>query len=238
MIRDEARKARERLARAVAAMSSVEEAEELSKKKNELRDLAAKVGVLVGRRGMLWQGGVPLSQPPDVERAIQSCRMMLTRFAESPKASTLVDKQRWTKVVSSVAEFNAVEETQQKQDWKEYYSTKLFGGVPPEQREQTILMTLRENQGALELYKRLYKRLSLYRATVPSTVLELNEAHENSRQLSEIRFVENHDVPSAVRIFFNATSSGGGADLKLLTTEVLDWLHANGMLNNFAVRAR
>ena len=46
MIREEARKARERLVRADAAMSSVEEADALSRKKGELRALAAKISAL------------------------------------------------------------------------------------------------------------------------------------------------------------------------------------------------
>lgn len=238
MIRDEARNARERLVRADAAMSSVEEADALSKKKSELRALVAKVTALAERRCMLRQGGVLLSQPHDVEKVRQSCRMILTRFVESRKAATLVDKQRWTKLTESLTEFNTVEDTLQRQDWKGYYGTKLFGGVPPEQREQTILTTLPENRDALALYKSLYKQLSLYRATVPCTAAELEEVQECSRQLSGIRFVENHDVPSAVREFFNATSTGSGANLELLTTEVIDWLRSNGMLTHFAVRAR
>lgn len=238
MIREEARKACERLVRADAAMNSVEEAEELSRKKSELRDLVAKVTALAERRCMLRQGGIPLSQPPDVKKAKESCRMILARFTESPKAATLKDKQRWTKLTESLTEFNTVEDTLQRQDWKGYYGTKLFGGVSPEQREQTILMTLPENRDALTLYKSLYKRMSLHRATVPSTAVELEEVQECSRQLSGIRFVENKDVPSAVREFFNATSTGSGANLELLTAEVVDWLRSNGMLNHFAVRAR
>ena len=123
MIREEARKARERLVRADAAMSSVEEADALSRKKGELRALAAKITALAERRCMLRQGGVPLSQPHDVEKAKQSCGMILIRFTESPKAATLVDKQRWTKLTESLTEFNAVEDTLQRQDWKGYYGT-------------------------------------------------------------------------------------------------------------------
>lgn len=238
MIGEEARKVRERLLRAATAMSSVEEADALSKKKSDLQVLVAKVTDLGERRRLLKKGGVLLTPTPDVDKARKSCAMILTRFTESPKAATLVDKQRWTKLKESINEFNTVEETLQKQDWKGHYSTKLFGGVPPEQRERTILMTLTENRDALALYKGLYKRLSLYRTAVPSTAAELEEAQESSRQLSGIRFVENNDVPSAVREFFNATSSGGGANLELLTTEVVDWLRSNGMLNHFAVRAR
>lgn len=238
MILEEARKARQRLVRAEAAMSSVQEADALSRKKIELRALAVTITDLAERRCMLHRGGVPLSRPHDVERARQSCQMILTRFTESPKAATLVDKQRWVKLKESLTEFKSVEDTLQRQDWKGYYGAKLFGGVSPEQREQTILMTLPENRNALALYKSYYKRLSLYRNAVPCTAEELEEAQESSRQLSGIRFVENNDVPFAVREFFNATSSGGGANLELLTTEVVDWLRLNGMLNHFAVRAR
>ena len=87
MILDEARIASERLARANAASSSVEEAEALAKKKNELRALASKVESLANRRGILRQGGVPLSPSPDVEKIKQLCGMILTRFTESPKAA-------------------------------------------------------------------------------------------------------------------------------------------------------
>lgn len=238
MIGEEARKLRERLLRIETAMSSVEEAVALSKKKNDLQVLVEKVTDLSERRRLLKNGGVLLSQTPDVDKARKSCEMILTRFTESPKAATLVDKQRWTKLTESIKELNTVEETLQKQDWKGFFSTKLFAGVSPEQRERTILMTLPENIKALRLYQNHYKRLAVYRTTVPSTDKELTDALESSRQLSEIRFVENNDVPSVVREFFNATSSGGGANLELLTTEVVNWLRSNGMIDHFAVRAR
>lgn len=237
MILDEARVVRARLARADAASSSVEEAAALAKKKGELLALAAKVESLANRRAVLRQGGVPLSAAPDTEKTKQLCGMILTRFTESPKAATLADKQRWTKLTDTLLEFHVSEETLQKQDWKGYYGTRLFGGVSPEQRKQTILMTLPENQKEWDRYKRLYARFAEYRNTVPVTTEDLEGIQACSKELSEIRFVENDDVPIAVREFFNATSTGG-ANLDLLTTEVIAWLRANDMLNNYAVRAR
>jgi hypothetical protein len=238
MMLDEARVARARLARADEASSSIEEAEALAKKKNELSALAAKVESLANRRAMLRQGGVPLSATPDVEKAKQLCSMVLARFTESPKSATLVDRQRWTKLSEVLLEFNVSEETLQKQDWKEFYRTRLFAGVSPEQRKQTILMTLTENQKEWDRYKRLYTQFAQYRNSVPVTAEDLGFVQACSKELSEIRFVENDDVPVAVREFFNATSSGSGASLDLLTTEVIAWLRANNMLNNYAVRAR
>lgn len=239
MILDEAKKVRDRLLRAEAATSNVEEAGELSKKKGELRELVDKVANLADRRCWLKVGGVSLSDAPDdLEKVKQTCRMLSTRFIESPNSSTLVDRQRWKNLTDAVTRFQTVEETQQKQNWKIYFDTKLFGGVPPEQREQTILMSLPENREALAQYTNLYRRLTAFRTTLPSTVEELKGVQKCSEELSRIQFIENKDVPSAVREFFRATSSGTGANLDLLTSEVIAWLRSNGMLNNFAVKAR
>lgn len=239
MIKDEAKKVRDRLLRAEAATSNVEEAAALSTKKTEIHTLVDKLAILAERRSWLKVGGVTLSDPPDdLDKVRQTCRMLITRFAESPNSSTLVDRQRWIKLTDAVTKFLTVEETQQKQNWKSYFETRLFGGVPPEQRQQTILMSLSENQEALARYKDLYKRLTSYRSMIPCTIAELKDIQNWSEELSQIRFIENKDVPSAVREFFNATSSETGANLELLTTEVIAWLRSNGMLNNFAVRAR
>lgn len=235
---NEARRVRARLVRTEVASTSVEEAAALAKKKAELILLAAKVKSLANRRDLLRNGGVTLSVAPDTEKVKQLCSLMLTRFSESPKATTLVDKQRWTKLTEALIEFNASEDTLQKQDWKGYYGTKLFGGVSPEQRKQTILMTLPENQKAWDRYKRLYTRFAEFRNSLPISAEDLKDVQNCSKELTEIRFIENDDVPMAVRAFFNATSTGNGANLDLLTTEVIDWLRTNNMLNNFAVRAR
>lgn len=240
MILDEAKVARARLASAEAASSSVAEAEALAKKKNELRALAAKVESLANRRGMLRQGDVPLSAAHDVEKAKQLCRMVLARFTESPKSATLVDKQRWTKLADALAEINVSEETLQSQDWKSYHRSKLFGGASPDQRRQMIIQTLPTNIEALADYTRLYQQFIRYRNVVPNNREELYEVQECSRRLSETdqQFVNNNDVPPVVQLFFSAIATSSGANLDMLTSEVIGWLRTNNMLNNYAVRAR
>ncbi|QHS35578.1 hypothetical protein GWQ43_05575 [Alcaligenes faecalis] len=238
MILDEAKSVRVRLERANAARAGVEEAAALSKRADELKKLAEKVEVLSRRRSMLRVGGVQLPAAIDTESAKKLCTQIVSRFVESPKAATLAEKQRWTKLSETLNEFCVAEETQQKINWKDYYARKLFGGVSPEQRKQTILMTLPENQRAWERYKRLYARFSEYRNNFPATADELAAVQEWSKELSEIRFIENEDIPPAVREFFIATATGSGANLDLLTPEVITWLRSNDMLKNFSVRAR
>ncbi|EKT4480375.1 hypothetical protein QEM02_000428 [Pseudomonas putida] len=238
MLLSDARNVRARLIRAEAASSGIEEAKALAAKRNELQNPLDRIVTLGRRHTLLRTESIPLSPIPAIERARQLIIQNSARFAESPKAATLVDKQRWIKLLSVLAEFSASAETLQEQDWKAYFSTKLFGGVPPEQRKQTIVQALPHNQRALERYTRLYQCFNQYRSTVPSTIEALREVHACSMDLAEIKFVENDDVPVPVRAFFNATSTGSGASLDHLTSEVLEWLRTNNMLANYIVRAR
>lgn len=238
MLLNDARNVRARLMRAEAASSGIEEADALARKRNELAELASRVMMLARRNALLREEGVLLSPIPDIDKAKELIRQISARFAESPKATTLVDKKRWSKLILALTEFNASAETLQKQDWKAYFISKLFGGVPPEQRKQTILQALPENQKALVRYTHLYQCFNQYRNTVPSTVEALREVHGCSNDLANIQFVENDDVPTPVKAFFNATSAGSGASLDFLTPEVIEWLRTNNMLANYVVRAR
>ena len=238
MLLDEARVIRDRLIKMESASTSVEEAAALSAKANELAVLATRVETVSRRNRLLRERGVPLSPKQGADNARQSVNRLNERFAESPKSNTLVDGQRWTRLTAALGEFSKLTETLQKQDWMNYFTSRLFAGVPPEQRKQTILQTLPENRSALDSYTRLYQRFNQYRNAVPSSAEEFDLVHDCSDKLGAIRFVENDDVPGAVKAFFNATSSGSGANLDFLTVEVVDWLRTSNMLANYVVRAR
>lgn len=240
MMLDEARVARERLVRAEAAKLNVEEARELAKKKSELRDLVGVLKSLAERRDWLRKGGVPLSRAPDVDRAKQLCGKIFDRFMESPTNDTLVRNRGWSNLLDALKTFNIEEDTQQKHDWREYFARKLFGGAPPEQRKQTLTLSLPVNKDAFARYDRMYRLVSQYKIVVPNSKEQLLNVQTWSEQLAAINseFVENEDVPVAVQAFFTATATVYGASLDLLTEEVIEWLRANNMLNNYAVRAR
>jgi hypothetical protein len=238
MLLDEARNVHARLTRAEVASSGIEEANALSAKRDELQALAARIMMLTSRNTLLRAEGIPLTPIPNVDKAKQVITQSRDRFVELPKASTLTSGKRWTRLVTTLTELKNSAETLQNQDWKNYFSSKLFGGVPSEQRKQTILQALPENRQSLERYTSLYQRFNQYRNTVPSTVEALREVHTSSKDLEGIQFVENDDVPTPVRAFFNATSTGSGANLDFLTPEVIEWLRTNNMLANYVVRAR
>lgn len=238
MLLDDARSCRESLLRAEDARNGIEEARALAAKRKELEELAEKIASLTRCNALLREQGVLLSSIADVDKAKQRINRINARFVESPKVATLVDGKRWVNLISTLSLFGESVGAQQKQDWKAYFSSKLFGGVPPEQRMQTVLQALPENQYAIERYRHLYQRLNQYRNIVPSSAEALRDVHECSRELESIQFVENDEVPVPVREFLNATSSAGGANLNFLTQEVIDWLRVNNMLANYVIRAR
>lgn len=240
MILDEAKDVRERLMNAEAARHNVEEATALTQKKNELRNLLGVVKSLAERRDWLQHGGVPLSPAPDVGNAKRLCSNIVDRFNALPNNHTLVNGNRWINLLDALKAFKLEEETQQKQDWKEYFARKLFGGLPPEQRRQTLALALPVNASAFQRYQDIFQRFSQHRNTPPISKEQLAEIQTWSKQLTAINseFVENDDVPDTVQAFFTATATTQGASLELLTEEVITWLRANNMLNNYAVRAR
>jgi hypothetical protein len=238
MLLEDARTAHTRLKRMELASNSIEEAVALNTKAKELSAVADKVQALSRRNAALRAYGVPLTPVPDTVKVRQTITLISKRFTEVPKSTTLVDGKRWATLTTELIEFVTAAEALQKQDWKNYFGSQLFAGLPPEQRKQTILQTLPENRLAMDRYTRLYQRFNQYRNTVPTGTDALKEVHESSDGLEAISFVENDDVPAAVKAFFNATSSGSGAGLEFLTTEVVDWLRVNNMLTNYVVRAR
>jgi len=240
MLLIDARNARERLMHAESASSDIDEAEALAAKRNELEGLVERLLTVIRSNTLLQGRGIPLSPTPDIHKVKQQISQNNARFVESPKATTLVDKQRWSKLVLALTELAAKAETQQQQDWKNYFNSKLFGGVSPEQHRQTIVQALPANKSALLRYTDLYRCFQQYRNSIPGTVVALEEVHSCSIQLEEIQkqFVVNKDLPPPVKAFFNATSTGTGASLDFLTLEVIEWLRTNNMLANYVVRAR
>ena len=238
MLLDESVTVRQRLMQLETLKAGVAEARELSAKADELTVLSAKVQKLAVRNQLLNEHRVARAASLETATVLQSIDLCSQRFSESPKSSTLVGGQRWSKMVTALGSFSVAADTLQKQDWVKHFESKLFAGVPPEQRKQTIVQTMPENITAIRNYTQWYQRLIKYRNFVPASAEDFDDVQSCSDQLAAITFKENDDVPGPVKAFFNATSSGSGAGLDFLTAEVVEWLRTNHMLTNYVVRAR
>lgn len=236
MLLENARVAHARLKQADAARAGLEEAQALLTLNKDLSVKTSRFHDLVSRGALLRKYSVLLSNISDTASAKQAIVNVRSRFEESPKASTLKQGTRWTNLVAKLdAMINALE-AQQNQDWKLYFSTRLFAGVPPEKRKETLLPSV--NKEAIERYTKFYSQFIRYRSTIPGTKEALDDVHYCSDELGKIKFVENENVPASVKQFFAAVSTSAGASLELLTVEVIDWLRENKLLHSYMVRAR
>jgi hypothetical protein len=233
MLLTNAKAAQERLQSAEATRANLEEARALIGLQKELAAKAAKLHYIVARYQLLREHGVALSPSPDTKTMRKTISNLRARFDEKPSSSTLTQGKHWTGLQAALEGAITTLETQLRQDWKNYFDTRLFAGLPPEQRKIGLVQTP-DNILALNQYALLYETFSRHRNAVAETAEELAEVHRCSEALTKITFVE--DVPKAVEIFINAVPSGAGLDL--LTAEVIEWLQAQGLHGSFVVRAR
>lgn len=233
MLLANAKTAHERLQSAEETRANLDEARALISLQKELAAKAVKLHDVVAQYHLLREQGVDLSPSPDTKAMRKTIANLRARFDEKPSSNTLTQGKHWTGLQTALEGANAILEMQLRQDWKNYFATRLFAGLPPEQRKVGLVQTP-DNMLALNQYTRLYEKFARYRDSVAGTVEELDEVHRCSDALKNITFVE--DVPKAVELFINAVPSGAG--LELLTAEVIEWLRAQGLLGSFVVRAR
>jgi len=224
----------ERLIQQKAAVEGAEESKALDILQVELSELAWPIKALATNNAVLRSEGISLSAVPDLGNVIESVEKSLERFKQMPKATTLRQGKVWTSLTNRLQTLAQKAKTAQINDWQLYFDNHFFGGLPPAKREATLAAKTPQNEKALKLYRELYQSFIKYRQQAPTNTEEFKQLRLLSQQLAEIAFQE--DVPEAVRKFLDAVS--GGAGLNLLTTEVLTWLHDNGLLANYVVRAR
>ncbi|MDD5034965.1 MAG: hypothetical protein PHE55_09425 [Methylococcaceae bacterium] len=223
----------ERLTKLRTASEDAQEARELETLSKELAELASPVCGLAANFAVFRSEGVALSAIPDFANVIDSIQKTLERFQQAPKATTLRQGRVWTTLVNKLQTLAQKAQSTQVKDWQYYFDHQLFGGLPPAKRESTLAKTP-QNKQALEHYRELYQKFIKYRQQPPTSSEEFNKLCQLSKQLANITFQE--DVPEDVRKFLDAL--GIGADLHLLTPDVLNWLRDNGLLGNYVVRAR
>lgn len=223
----------ERLTKLRTAAEGAEEAKALDSLRVDLAALASPIHALAAKAAVLRGEGVSLSEIPDLANVREHLQKSLERFKRTPRATTLRRNTVWTTLTSKLQTLTQKAQTALLDDWQQYFDSHFFSGLPPPRREATLAKTP-ENDQALKSYREFYQSFIRYRLQQPTNAEDFSKLRLLSQQLAKIDFQE--DVPEAVRMFLEASSSGAG--LHLLTPEVLTWLRDNGLMANYVVRAR
>lgn len=238
MLVTDAQQVNDRLAYLDAAGSGFDEAKRLEERRKELEQRGLRLQELVSRSDMLRAAGILTSVPPEVAAAREAVSRAATLFRNSRQANVLTQGSRWVSLVGKLDSLASAFDALQRQDWKAHVSTKLFGGLSPEDRRKTLNHNHPGNKNAIERYSKLYAEFNRFRNTIPPNSMVLHDVLAASIELSEIKFEESKDMSAAVQRFLDATGSGAGANLELLTTEVIEWLRTSGLQNSYVVRAK
>ena len=234
-MRDRAEMSLARLQKIFEARQGVDEARALEGIRLELVKMATPVNIGASNARLLIDHGVALSYDLDLGSVIATVNRVLMRFEEAPKSSTLKQGGRWTNLTSKLEALSSELIEGHNNDWKLHFSGHYFGGLSPVQREANLILAIPGNKEAIERYKLLYQQFIKFRTSIPKDDDEFVRLSEISTQLANIHF-EDKDIPEDVRRFFEATNTG--ANLDLLTVEVISWLRSNNLLGRYVVRAK
>lgn len=234
-MRDRAEMSLARLQKIFEARQGVDEAKALEGIRLELVKMATPVNIGASNARLLIDHGVALSYDLNLGSVIETVNRVLMRFEEAPKSSTLKQGGRWTSLTSKLEALSSKLIEGHNNDWKLHFSGHYFGGLSPVQREANLILAIPGNKEAIERYKLLYQQFIKFRTSIPKDDDEFVRLSEISTQLANIHF-EDKDIPEDVRRFFEATNTG--ANLDLLTVEVISWLRSNNLLGRYVVRAK
>lgn len=238
MLLTDATHATERLTHLETVRSGLAEAQKLEDLRQALQPRAQQLQSLIARREMLRAGGVPTSTAPEISAAIDTVSKVANLFQKSGNASVLTQGSRWTNLVSKLDALTSGLDALQRQDWKTYFANNLFGGLAPEQRRTTLNHHHPGNKKAIERYTQLYMQFNRFRNALPLDAQVLQGILATSTELGEIKFEESSNMPPAVLRFLDSTGTSAGANLELVTAEVIDWLRGSGLLGSYIVRAK
>ena len=232
-ITDKVQAALIRLSKIRDARDGVDEAKALEGLRGQLLQLAAPIHLLASNTRLLSSQAVPLAPVTEIGGVIETVKRLSMRFAEAPKSTTLKQGTQWSNLSKKLESVATKAGEIQANDWKTFFASNYFGGLPPAQREARLAPTP-GNKDALDRYKMLYQSFIKYRSNIPKEAGEFKSLRVISEQLAQIKFQE--DVPDGVRKFFEATNTG--ASLQLLTIDVIEWLRNYNLLNSYVVRAK
>lgn len=142
----------------------------------------------------------------------------------------------WTKLTKAAGSANILLRDAAKKQWQQFVES-LGHVVTPQVLEGRMLKTP-ANEVLLGTYKQQYLIYqTAVRAELPisgTTQSDLTTVVETLQGLSEQL---QGTAPDSVRKFLKAVGSGG-ADLELLTSEVMEWLRENDTPSRFVIKSR
>jgi len=164
---------------------------------------------------------------------IASARQILTDGGDNAE---LTHDDHWAKTLSATEKTVSLLTDYMKNGWKKHIEV-LGNFRSPTAIATTLPISRPGNRVALDEYSSVFfQYLKLTRLDGPNSREDVTTLKHLTTRLQSLGSNFNFsEVPTPVRQFYAAIDSGKGASLSLLTSEVRDWLEAEGQSGAFVV---
>lgn len=213
---------------------NVREARQLDDLRSSLEPDANKMVRALNQCKLLADFGVEVISPPSLEIARKASAALLKRFTSVKKAATLIRGVGWTNLIERTRDASRDLGSGAVNRWHSYRQ-EIFTGEDPSVIRGRIAFTP-ANNAAFNEYERVFR---IFRSTtnVPADANEIEHVRVLARALNEAAHAFDFNVPSEVKLFFEAVQ-GGVAELSLLTDDVRNWLKMNNAFESYRIVPR
>ena len=200
------------------------------------RPMNDQLGTEIQQMRLLRDEGVdtPLDTT-SADAARRTLARLIDRFNKNRIADSLTRGRDWTLLAEHTQRSCQGLTDALATAWRQFIAT-AYTGESPSHLERSLAIT-DHNLHQLNLYKQTYTQLNGLARSRPRERGDFDRVRELARQLGEIYQRFDFDVPEEVKCFLKAVA-GGGADLDLLTEEVIVWLQQQGYSSHYRIVAR
>ena len=183
---------------------------------------------------LLSDQGVECEVPPVVNTALSTLSKLKSRYDAEMRAEVLTRGKEWARFKDQVEKVCAEVARINRAEWATFVELAYTGQAPGDVKASYAPTA--ENERNLALYSSAFSQLQQYARKLPNDRADFEGVRNTARQLTEIYQRFNFNVSESVKRFLRAVGEGG-ADLGLLTEEVIAWLEENKSTSKYRIVA-
>jgi hypothetical protein len=227
---------RERIERLRNNQANISETKALQGRLKEVEPVQEILADVVGKIRLLSENKIRVEPFSDqIAKAMTSLKKVQAQFKVSNKSESLTKGKGWSRLIENVESTGKELGAIATGSWNSYLGS-LSTGQSLSEIENTLAKT-NHNSKILVEYRELYL---LFRDASTNFPIDRDDIEKIGRIVEKLLVVWTKfdlDVPDSVKSYLDSVALGG-ANLNLLTDEVIEWLQKNGSFNNYKIVSR
>ncbi len=215
------------------AKISADEVKSLQQRKLEISTLAKELHNQVQLIAVFESAGFEtLEMPSSVNDTLKRVQKIKDAFEQSGDPSSLTEGKDWVRILTSLEDIPKHIKENLTNSWSQFITQNYSGDKP-----ENLKIDLAATQKNTEVHRRYQlgdKEYADLAGIMPRSPADFQQMKDKGVTLSNIHKEFDFDVPDDVKVFLKAIGENG-ADLGLLTKNVLSWLQENNTEINYKI---